>query len=63
MTIVSWILLGLLIMTASFSVLMYHAMTVAVEEREKFYTPVRPVDFDYIKGEKDWEDAEVEDAE
>ena len=55
MTILSWVLLGVCVMLVCFSVLMFHALTISLEERDRWYTPLKPVTFDYL-------DAEVDDA-
>lgn len=55
MTILSWILLGVCVMLVCFLVLMCHALTISLEERDRWYTPLEPVTFDYL-------DAEVDDA-
>ena len=62
MTVVSWVLLGLLVMSVCFGILMHHAWTVSIEEREKWYTPLEPIKWDYDRSEEVI-DAEVEDGD
>lgn len=56
--ILNIVLGGLLLMAICYGVLMHHALTISLDERDKWYAPIAPVDadWDYVRGEKEWDD-------
>ena len=51
MNILVWVLAGACVMLLCFGVLMCHALTIALDERERWYQPIKPVEFEYLDGE------------
>ena len=53
MSLVSWLLLALCLALAIITGLFYGAMLIAIDERETWFQPLRPVEFEYLDGEVD----------
>jgi hypothetical protein len=54
MNVITLVLLGVIVFLSVCSVILYRALNLCIEERETWYQPLTPVEFD---------DAEVEDDE
>jgi len=46
-------LAAIVIMLLCAVVILYHALTISIAEREVWYTPIEPIEFDMLDGEED----------
>ena len=51
MIVLGWILLALCVGLLCWVVLMYHALCITINEREMWYEPLEPVEFEILDGE------------
>lgn len=56
MKIITLVLLGVIVLLSICAMVLYRALNLCIEERETWYQPLTPVEFDFL-------DAEVEDDE
>lgn len=53
MNILAWVLGGFCLLLICVVVLLYDALTISVEERERWYEPIKPVEFEILNREED----------
>ena len=53
MNILVWVLGGFCLLLVCVVVLLHDALTISVAERERWYEPIKPVEFEYLHGEDD----------
>lgn len=51
MNILLWVLGGAVLMLICLTVVLYEALTITVEERERWYEPIKPIEFEILDGE------------
>ena len=53
MNILAWVLGGFCLLLVCAVIVLYDALTISVAERERWYEPIKPVEFEYLNREED----------
>ena len=51
MNILAWVLGGFCVLLICVVIVLYDALTISVAERERWYEPIKPVEFEILDGE------------